>query len=88
MEHFVYIIYSNLTDKYYVGHTNNLEKRIGKHNTNHKGFTGKNNDWNLVYSENYPTKIDAYAREREIKRWKSRKLIEKLINENSEHPDF
>ena len=88
MEHYVYIIYSKIADKYYVGHTNNLEKRIDKHNTNHKGFTGKCNDWKLIYTETFQSKIGAYAREREIKRWKSRKQIERLIAKGTEHPDF
>lgn len=65
-----------------------LEKRISKHNTNHKGFTGKNNDWVLVYSEKYFTKVDAYARERQIKRWKSKKQNERLIAKGLEHPDL
>ncbi len=87
MEHFVYIIYSEITIKYYVGHTNSLEKRIAKHNSNHKGFTGNCNDWKLIYSEKFPSKVDAYSREREIKRWKSRKQIERLIAKGAEHPD-
>jgi putative endonuclease len=45
----------------------------------HKGFTGQVQDWEIVYTEFYSTKEEAYAREREVKRWKSRKRIEKLI---------
>jgi len=43
-------------------------------------------DWAIVYSEDYNSKSDAYKRELEIKNWKSRKKIEKLIG--SEHPDL
>ncbi|WP_333908729.1 hypothetical protein [Marinigracilibium pacificum] len=35
-------------------------------------------DWELVYHEEFETKTDAYALEREIKGWKSRKKIEAL----------
>jgi putative endonuclease len=81
-----YILYSSILNKYYVGHTGDeLEERVRKHNTNHKGFTGGLNDWKVVYVETFDTKEDAYKREREVKKWKSRKLIEKLIG--SEHPD-
>ena len=45
----------------------------------HKGYTSKANDWELVYSETYNSKPEAYARERQIKKWKSRVMIEKLI---------
>jgi putative endonuclease len=56
-----------------------MEERLRKHNTNHKGFTGKTNDWIIVYTEGFSTKDQAYACEREVKKWKSRKRIEDLI---------
>ena len=66
-----------------------LQERIRKHNSNHKGFTGRTGDWVLKYSENYEQKTIAIKREREIKNWKSRKLIEKLISSaGSVHPDL
>jgi putative endonuclease len=40
-----------------------------------------------VYGEEYDSKEAAYAREREVKNWKSRKMIEKMIA-RSEHPDL
>jgi len=86
MYHF-YIIYSAKLDQYYIGHTSQLSERIKKHNTNHKGFTGRANDWKIVYSEEYISKSLAYAREREVKTWKSRERIEKLLSSaGSEHP--
>jgi putative endonuclease len=48
---------------------------LRKHNSNHKGFTGNINDWKVVYSEQYSSKSEAFAREREVKAWKSRKRI-------------
>ena len=87
-KYYFYIIYSQQLDKYYVGHTSNLDERLKKHNTNHKGFTGKVNDWAVVYTEIYSTKELAYAREREVKKWKSKLRITKLImRSGSEHPD-
>jgi putative endonuclease len=78
---FTYILYSTTLDKYYVGFTcDDLEERLRKHNSHHKGFTGKTNDWKLVYFESFKTKEEAYARERQIKGWKSRQMIASLIN--------
>ncbi len=74
-----YIIYSSSLNKFYTGHSNNIEERLRKHNTIHKGYTGKADDWKLVYHETFETKQEAYLRERQIKNWKSRKLIEELI---------
>jgi putative endonuclease len=79
MPYHFYILYSAILDKYYLGHTADLPERIRKHNTHHKGFTGKSSDWQLVYSEIYPSKTEAYARERQVKAWKNRTRIEELI---------
>ena len=46
---------------------------------NHKGFTGKAKDWQVVYSEEFENKHDAYERERQVKSWKSKKKIDELI---------
>jgi len=76
----MYILYSKSINKYYIGITSNLVNRIKKHNSNHKGFTGKTNDWEVVYSENYDSKKEAKCREDQIKSWKSKDAIERLIN--------
>jgi len=75
-----YILYSSLLNKYYIGHTgDDLQERLRKHNSNHKGFTGNVGDWKIMYVETYSTKDDAFARERQIKSWKNRVRIEALI---------
>jgi len=82
-----YILFSPAANKYYIGHTTEvIEERLRKHNSNHKGFTGKFADWVVVYTESFSSKQLAYTREREVKNWKSRKKIEQLIG--SEHPAF
>jgi putative endonuclease len=87
--HFVYIIYSKIRNRYYIGSTSDISLRLEKHNTNHLGFTGKTGDWVIKFYESFPTKTEASAREKQIKSWKSRKLIEILISGSagSEHPD-
>ena len=76
----LYILYSGLLNRFYVGYTgSSAEERLKKHLANHKGFTGKQTDWKIVYTEVYDTKAAAMKRENEIKKWKSRIMIEKLI---------
>ncbi len=76
----VYILFSANKNKFYIVYTSDdLQERIRKHNSNHKGFTGNVNDWVLTYPEAFELKADAFAREREIKKWKCRKKIEELI---------
>jgi len=90
MVFYTYILFSESKNKFYIGSTSEtLQERIRKHNSNHKGFTGNNTDWVLKYFENHSTKTEAIIREKQIKNWKSRKLIEKLIDSaGSEHPDI
>ena len=77
--YYFYIIYSSDLDKYYTGFSSNPEERIRKHNTDHRGYTGKTNDWKLVYKEQYSSKKDAVKRERQVKKWKSRSRIETIV---------
>ena len=93
MVYYVYILFSPSKKKYYIGYTGDeLSERISKHNSNHKGFTGKIGDWKLMYEEIFADKNLAMKRELKIKSWKSRIVIEELISNNSsvdlEHPDL
>ena len=77
---FFYILYSKILDQYYVGHTSEaLEERLRKHLSNHSGFTGRAKDWIVVYYEEFENRSLACRRELEVKKWKSRIRIEKLI---------
>ena len=78
--HHTYILFSKSKNKYYIGSTSNIQDRIIKHNSNHKGFTGKMNDWEIVYLEEFDSIQKARIREKQIKNWKSRIMIENLIN--------
>ncbi|CAM3634031.1 GIY-YIG domain-containing protein [Flavobacterium gelidilacus] len=82
MEYFVYILYSKLKSKFYIGYTSNLEERIIRHNQKSKGFTGSVNDWELVYKETFGQKELAIQREKVIKSWKSSIKIKELIGGN------
>ena len=79
MPFFVYILYSKEIDKYYIGFTENVSERLKKHLANHSGFTGKAKDWEIKLIEEFGTKMQAMAREAELKRWKNRARLEALI---------
>ena len=76
----VYIIYSSALDKYYIGYTEDINLRLIQHNEGKSTFTSKASDWVLKYSEAFDSRENAHKRELEIKRKKSRKYIEWLIN--------
>jgi len=77
---YTYIIYSESSDKYYIGHTHDLLLRLQRHNEGWTRSTKSGIPWQLVYNEEFETKSQAMKREYEIKHMKSRKYIEDLIS--------
>ncbi len=64
--HYLYILYSKSTTKYYVGETHNIEERLIKHNqhTYSGSFTKIANDWDLTLLFNCSNKEEAIFLER------------------------
>ena len=77
---FVYILRSERNGRYYVGSTNDMTRRLGEHNCGHTPSTRGKGPWVLAYSEPAKNEAEARQRDREIKAWKSRIMIEKLIS--------
>jgi len=75
----VYILKSSVTNKYYVGQTSDIEKRLLYHNSGYSKYTKAGIPWKLVYSENYDSRQQAMKREAELKKYKSSIMIEKII---------
>lgn len=80
MKYYVYIISSQSLDRYYTGYTSDPSERLIEHNLGATPSTRPGRPWILVYSEECENKSAAIIRENEIKRMKSRKYIERLIN--------
>ncbi|QDH79237.1 GIY-YIG nuclease family protein [Echinicola soli] len=78
--YFVYILYSSQTCRYYIGSCKDIRGRLAHHN---RGLTpstkGGAPNWEVRYLEDCQDRTEALKREREIKRKKSRKYIEWLI---------
>ena len=85
MNYFVYIL-KCADDTLYVGSTNDLAKRIIKHNTAKAGahYTKIRRPVELVYSETVETLSRALKREAEIKLWRRDKKIKLIQPANTE----
>jgi putative endonuclease len=78
-DYFVYILKCS-DDSYYTGVTNNLEKRVGEHQSGIiKGYTSKRLPVKLAFSERFTDINQAIRFEKQVKGW-SRKKKEALIN--------
>ena len=76
---YTYILQSEKSGHYYIGHNNDLSERLGRHNSGKVKATKNKGPWIVKYFERYQTKAEANSRELYIKSMKSRVFIEKLI---------
>ncbi|HSD62199.1 MAG TPA: GIY-YIG nuclease family protein, partial [Ignavibacteriaceae bacterium] len=59
----VYILKSPLKNRYYVGHTSNLERRITEHNSGHTKSTRFGLPWEIIWTEEFDNRSEAMLRE-------------------------
>ncbi|MEK7553587.1 MAG: GIY-YIG nuclease family protein [Patescibacteria group bacterium] len=76
MEYKVYILKSYFKERYYIGCTVNLEKRLNEHNIGKTKSTKPYLPWEIIYSESFTNKREAYKREWHLKHPKG--YLEKL----------
>ena len=83
MVYYVYLIktLSGFFNKSYVGYTNNLHKRLFKHNNNIGAKSTKGYKWELVYQKRFYSKNKALSFEYKLKKDKNQRS--RLINEFS-----
>lgn len=82
---YFYILYNPTIDKYYIGYTSNLEKRLIEHNkSSHKSKFTRNQpgSWSLVYFEEFVSKSLAMKREKEVKSWKNKIRVKELVEQS------
>ncbi|MFV8373782.1 GIY-YIG nuclease family protein [Flavobacterium sp. LB1P71] len=79
--YFIYIIYSEKLDRYYVGATDDVRKRLDEHNSvfYNEAFTAKGIPWELSLSFECESSEKAYGLEKFLKRMKSRVFLEKVM---------
>ena len=80
MPYYIYILYSQKVDRYYVGESEDISNRLHSHLSGISKYTSISDDWIVVYTESFTRRVDAIKRENEIKKKKSRNYIEWLIS--------
>ena len=76
---YFYILRSVSSGAYYIGSCEDLQGRIKRHNSGLVKSTKHHSPWELVHNEKYPTLSKARKRESQVKNWKKRLAIERLI---------
>ena len=78
--HYLYILYSEKIDQYYTGETGDVGQRVNKHNRGHSVATKKGVPWELKKVIEFETKTEAIKAEKWLKRMKSRRVTEQVID--------
>lgn len=66
----VYILQSDASGRLYIGHTQNLKRRLYEHNAGQTRSTRGRGPWTLLHAEAFPSRPEAVQCERMLKRMK------------------
>jgi putative endonuclease len=80
---YCYILESLYDGRYYVGSTDEVLVRLRQHNKGSVRSTKPYLPWRLIYKESFVARAEALKREKQIKLWKKRASIEKLISKDN-----
>ncbi|MFH1374710.1 MAG: GIY-YIG nuclease family protein, partial [bacterium] len=67
MKYYTYILKSKIAERYYVGSTNDLERRINEHNTRKDHWTYRFQPWEVIHFEEFANRSEAVVKEKRLK---------------------
>ena len=73
----IYYVYILINEKrnVYIGHTENLARRLFEHNNNHSNYTRNKGVWKVLYTETFQTRAEAIKKEKQLKTSRGRNWI-------------
>ena len=77
----MYILRNTKADRYYIGSTNNIGRRLKQHVAGSTRTTRVLQTYELVYKEKFGTIQQARQREQKLKSYKSKRYIKWLITQ-------
>ncbi|MBI4139319.1 GIY-YIG nuclease family protein [Candidatus Uhrbacteria bacterium] len=78
---FLYILYSQRLNLYYVGSTSDPSRRISEHQRGQTPSTAQGCPWGVELVQSFPSIHQAKSAEQKLKLWKSRRIIEFIIRD-------
>ncbi len=81
---YTYVYYSLSDKRFYIGYTNNIERRINEHENGKVKSTAKIKDLKLIFYEAYFSEQDARRREKYFKTTKGKKVLRQMLVESLE----
>jgi putative endonuclease len=78
-KYFTYALHSEIYNRLYIGHTDNLSRRIEQHNKGKVASTKPYIPYKLIYYEKFNSRLDAVKKEKQLKTSKGRDFIKTFI---------
>jgi len=79
MFYYVYVLISKKDKKFYIGYTNNLQRRINQHNKGKTDSLKNRRPLKLIYFEGYINKKDAQEKEKFYKSGRGHEVLKKIL---------
>ena len=84
----VYILKSTVKERYYVGVSKNILRRIKQHNAGYTRGTKAHRPWVILYQETHETASLAYTREKYFRKPKGRAEKKEIIKNLTTNADL
>ncbi len=81
MSCWVYILHSELSNRYYIGSSGNPEQRLVEHNSGKTKSIKAYVPWKIVFKQIFSDRKIARSVEARLKRYKSRTIVEKIVKD-------
>ncbi len=78
--YFVYVLKSQLDNGWYIGYSEDLDRRLIEHNSGKNISTHARRPFILIYYEAYVNKLDALGREKFLKSGAGRNFLKKQMS--------
>jgi len=82
VKYYVYILKSLKSGKLYIGQTQDLDKRLLKHNAGYNKSTKNDIPWELIFHIAYESRKEAMAQEKRLKNMKKRQAVFDFMHQN------
>jgi len=80
--YYVYVLLSAKDNNFYIGFTNDLDRRLQEHNQGKNISTAKRLPLKLIYFEGHLSKEDAIRRENYFKTTKGKTTLKQILRDN------
>ena len=80
--YYTYILLSDFDNKFYIGFTDNMERRLKDHNSGKVSSTIARRPFRIIYYEAHLSKSDALRREKYFKTTKGKTTLRQILHDS------